>query len=100
MFHPGELRAARPKYDHPGKTRNGFGQADRMETIKLEKCPICQRIVNIVETEPVKVQQWYITPCKSLLGVTEKIYVTSRHESNPEKVKKEYKKQRNHIYSV
>ena len=46
-----------PKYDHPGKTRNGFGQADRMETMKLEKCPICQGIVNIVETEPVKVQQ-------------------------------------------
>jgi len=27
-----------PKYDHPGKTRNGFGEPDEVEKL-LENCP-------------------------------------------------------------
>jgi DNA-binding protein H-NS len=30
-----------PKYDHPGKTRNGFGQPDKVEQLQLENCPVC-----------------------------------------------------------
>lgn len=30
-----------PKYDHPGKTRNGFGEPDEVEKLELENCPDC-----------------------------------------------------------
>lgn len=39
-----------PKYDHPGKTRNGFGQPDRVEELRVEGCPVCGG-----EVEPVEV---------------------------------------------
>lgn len=26
---------------HPGKTRKGFGRIDRIESLKIEKCPVC-----------------------------------------------------------
>jgi len=29
----------RGKYDHPGKTRNGFGEPDEVEKLELENCP-------------------------------------------------------------
>lgn len=46
-----------PKYDHPGKTRNGFGEPDQVEKLELENCPICGADVELVETAPEKVQQ-------------------------------------------
>ena len=30
-----------PKYNHPGKTRNGFGTPDQVVPIEIEKCPVC-----------------------------------------------------------
>jgi DNA-binding protein H-NS len=46
-----------PKYDHLGKTRNGFGEPDHVEKLELENCPICGTNVDLVETAPQKVQQ-------------------------------------------
>jgi hypothetical protein len=52
---PGKKRG--PKYDHPGSTRNGFGQANQIVRLSLETCPVCGRGVTVVEQAPVKVQQ-------------------------------------------
>jgi DNA-binding protein H-NS len=46
-----------PKYDHPGKTRNGFGQADQIIELELETCPMCQAAVEPVTASAGKVQQ-------------------------------------------
>lgn len=46
-----------PKYDHPGKTRNGFGEPDFVEKLELENCPNCGADVEPVEKAPEKVQQ-------------------------------------------
>ncbi len=46
-----------PKYDHPGYTRNGFGQADQVQGLSVEICPVCQEAVAEVEQAKVKVQQ-------------------------------------------
>jgi len=46
-----------PKYDHPGSTRNGFGQANQIIRWSLETCPVCGRGVTVVEQAPLKVQQ-------------------------------------------
>ncbi len=46
-----------PKYNHPGKTRNGFGTPDKLIVLELENCPVCGSQLEIVEVEPVKVQQ-------------------------------------------
>lgn len=46
-----------PKYDHQGKTRNGFGQADQVEELKLDGCPVCGGEVEPVAEAPQKVQQ-------------------------------------------
>lgn len=52
---PGKKRG--PKYDHPGSTRNGFGQADHVQPLKLEACPVCEGEVKEIEQAPVKRQQ-------------------------------------------
>ncbi len=44
-----------PKYNHPGKTRNGFGTPDKSIVLELENCPVCESQLEIVEVEPVKV---------------------------------------------
>jgi DNA-binding protein H-NS len=46
-----------PKYDHPGKTRNGFGEPDKIVELKLETCPMCHAKVEPARTAPRKVQQ-------------------------------------------
>ncbi len=46
-----------PKYNHPGKTRNGFGEPDRVEKLELESCPVCGADVDVVEDAPKKVIQ-------------------------------------------
>lgn len=46
-----------PKYDHPGTTRNGFGQADHIQLLSLETCPECNRALSLMTQAPVKVQQ-------------------------------------------
>jgi len=46
-----------PKYDHPGTTRNGFGEPDRFEKLELDSCPVCSAAVEVVEDAPKKVQQ-------------------------------------------
>ena len=46
-----------PKYDHPGKTRNGFGQPDKIIELELETCPMCQAAVEPVTASARKVQQ-------------------------------------------
>ena len=45
------------KYDHPGKTRNGFCAPDRIIELALEACPVCQAAVEAVSAAPKKVQQ-------------------------------------------
>ena len=46
-----------PKYDHPGKTRNGFGQPDQIVSLELENCPVCGGSVERDDVAPEKVQQ-------------------------------------------
>ncbi|NEQ80454.1 MAG: IS66 family transposase [Moorea sp. SIO2I5] len=46
-----------PKYNHQGKTRNGFGTPDEIVTIELESCPMCATSLEVVEEAPQKVQQ-------------------------------------------
>lgn len=46
-----------PKYDHPGKTRNGFGEPDKIIELELETCPVCLSAVEPVTTAKRKVQQ-------------------------------------------
>lgn len=46
-----------PKYDHPGKTRNGFGEPDRIIELQPERCPVCQAGVKAIAAIPTKVQQ-------------------------------------------
>ena len=46
-----------PKYDHPGKTRNGFGKPDQIIELELKTCPVCQGAVTPVTAAPKKVQQ-------------------------------------------
>ncbi len=45
------------KYDHPGKTRNGFGQPDHVENLELDSCPVCGGEVEPVQEAPQKIQQ-------------------------------------------
>jgi hypothetical protein len=35
----GKKRGA--KYNHEGKTRNGFGEPDQVIVVELENCPVC-----------------------------------------------------------
>lgn len=46
-----------PKYNHPGKTRNGFGQPDKIETISIENCPACGGGVHLLDSDTEQVQQ-------------------------------------------
>ncbi len=46
-----------PKYNHPGKTRNGFGKPDQVVSLELENCPLCGAELEEVEEAPEKVQQ-------------------------------------------
>lgn len=46
-----------PKYNHPGKTRNGFGTPDLVVPLELENCPVCKTKLEPVEGAPQKVQQ-------------------------------------------
>lgn len=46
-----------PKYDHPGKTRNGFGEPDKIIELALETCPVCLCAMEPVTSAPRKVQQ-------------------------------------------
>ncbi len=46
-----------PKYNHPGKTRNGFGKPDLVVPLELENCPVCGTELEGVEQAPQKVQQ-------------------------------------------
>ncbi len=46
-----------PKYNHPGKTRNGFGTPDQVVSLELENCPLCGAELEYVEEAPQKVQQ-------------------------------------------
>lgn len=46
-----------PKYDHPGTTRNGFGEPDKVEQLELDSCPVCGADVEPVADAPIKVQQ-------------------------------------------
>lgn len=46
-----------PKYNHLGKTRNGFGDPDRIIALELENCPVCQTQLEIIAEEPEKIQQ-------------------------------------------
>lgn len=46
-----------PKYNHPGSTRNGFGQPDKIETINIEQCPGCGGGVRLVLGATEQVQQ-------------------------------------------
>jgi len=46
-----------PKYDHPGKTRNGEGQADQILTLERETCPMSQAAVEPVTARALQVQQ-------------------------------------------
>jgi DNA-binding protein H-NS len=46
-----------PKYNHQGKTRNGFGTPDQIVTLSLENCPVCGTVLEPVAEAPQKVQQ-------------------------------------------
>ena len=46
-----------PKYNHSGKTRNGFGKPDQVVSLELENCPLCGEELEQVEGVPEKVQQ-------------------------------------------
>lgn len=46
-----------PKYNHPGKTRNGFGTPDQIVSLELENCPVCEAELEKVEEAHQKVQQ-------------------------------------------
>ena len=46
-----------PKYNHPGKTRNGFGTPDKLELLELESCPVCDADIEPVAGVPEKIQQ-------------------------------------------
>ncbi len=46
-----------PKYNHPGQTRNGFGEPDQIVLGELENCPVCGTSLERVEEAPLKVQQ-------------------------------------------
>lgn len=46
-----------PKYNHPGKTRNGFGTPELVVLLELENCPVCETELEEVEEAPLKVQQ-------------------------------------------
>ena len=46
-----------PKYNHPGQTRNGFGEPDQIIPLELENCPLCESPLEQVESAPLKVQQ-------------------------------------------
>ncbi len=46
-----------PKYNHPGKTRNGFGTPDLVVPLEIENCPVCGTSLEPVEGAPQKVQQ-------------------------------------------
>ena len=46
-----------PKYNHPGKTRNGFGVPDKVVPLEMENCPVCGTELETVEGTSQKVQQ-------------------------------------------
>jgi transposase len=46
-----------PKYDHPGKTRNGFGEADILIELQALSCRVPQAAVKASAAAPTKVQQ-------------------------------------------
>jgi hypothetical protein len=46
-----------PKYDHPGKTRNGFEQVDEQVILPVEQCPRCGQAVVVVNDGPVRRHQ-------------------------------------------
>jgi transposase len=46
-----------PKYDHPGKTRNGFESVDHQVALSVEQCPSCGHRVERVEEGRVKRHQ-------------------------------------------
>ena len=46
-----------PKYNHSGKTRNGFGEPDKIISLELENCHICNSILYREVSAPVKTQQ-------------------------------------------
>lgn len=46
-----------PKYNHPGKTRNGFGVPDHREQLLPSSCPACGSDVEQVAGAPKKIQQ-------------------------------------------
>ena len=46
-----------PKYNHTGKTRNGFGEPDQVVPLELENCPVCGTELEPVEGATEKVQQ-------------------------------------------
>lgn len=46
-----------PKYDHSGKTRNGFGEPDRIIELQPDRGPVCQAGVKALAAGPTKVQQ-------------------------------------------
>jgi DNA-binding protein H-NS len=46
-----------PKYDHPGKTRNGSAQADQIPELERETCRMSQAAVEPVTARALQVQQ-------------------------------------------
>jgi transposase len=46
-----------PKYNHSGKTRNGFGSADKIIFLEPDVCHLCNSALETIATAPVKVQQ-------------------------------------------
>jgi transposase len=46
-----------PKYNHSGKTRNGFGDPDKIITLELDSCHICHTPLEREVSAPVKIQQ-------------------------------------------
>jgi hypothetical protein len=46
-----------PKYDHLGKTRNGFGTPDQIIKLERDSCPVCKTPLELLEDGVEKVQQ-------------------------------------------
>ena len=54
---PKKRKKRGPKYDHQGKTRNGFGTPDTVVDLELKTCPVCESSLEEDEQASVKVQQ-------------------------------------------
>jgi transposase len=52
-----KARKRGPKYNHSGKTRNGFGEPDKIITLELDSCHICHTPLEREVSAPVKIQQ-------------------------------------------